>query len=67
MKVLAITAVRITHYADNGQTLGHVSWSDGSRTSGDPGGAHMQALIARAARDGLLIARDQWGTPVLTA
>ncbi len=57
---MTITAVRITRYADNGQTVAHVSWSNGSRTSGAPDGLHMQALLARAERSGVSVTRDTW-------
>lgn len=57
----SITGARVTHYADNGQTIAHISWSDGSHTSGDPGGIHVLALLARATRDGVTVVRDQWG------
>lgn len=58
-----IIAVRVTYYADNGQTLAHVSWRDGSRTSGAPDGLHMRALVARANREGINVTRDTWGAP----
>lgn len=57
----SITAVRITKYADNGQTLASVTWSDGADTTGAPDGLHMKALIAAAKRNGVKVVRDTAG------
>lgn len=56
-----IVAARITKYLDNGQTKAWISWSDGSSTTGEPTNFHMQALLARAKRDGVKVTRDTAG------
>jgi hypothetical protein len=50
---LKITAAYVRTYSDSGQTVAYVEWSDGSRTEGEPDNPHMQALLARAKRDGV--------------
>jgi hypothetical protein len=56
-----ILSARVTHYADNGQTIAYVEWRDTrgkiGTTSGNPDNAHMQALLARATREGVQVAR----------
>lgn len=59
-----IISVRITQYRDNGQTSAWIGWSDGSSTHGKPDGAHMEALLARAQREGVQIVRDTAGWQV---
>lgn len=56
-----IRSVRITKYRDNGQTLASVSWGDGSTTTGNPNGVHMQSLISRFVREGGTVVRDTAG------
>lgn len=68
--IAKITAAYIRHYHDNGQTTAYVEWIDGrgklgctegricSRTGdkpNQPAGPHMQALFARAEREGVTI------------
>lgn len=66
-----ITRVYIREYRDNGQTKAYVEWSDGSRTEGEPpkgdpvlgyvsNRGHMEALFARAVRDGITIEQETW-------
>lgn len=45
----------VRRYPNNDQTIAHVEWSDGSWTNGEPGNAHMVALLARASRDGVTV------------
>jgi hypothetical protein len=45
----------VTTYLDTGQTIARVDWADGSSTTGDPENTHMQALLARARREGIKI------------
>lgn len=56
-----IVAARITKYRDNGQTKAYISWSNGGTTSGEPTNFHMEALLARAKRDGVKIVRETAG------
>jgi hypothetical protein len=68
--IIKITAAYIRHYHDNGQTTAYVEWIDGrgskGRTKGrvmsrsgdpakEPAGPHMQALFARAKREGVTV------------
>lgn len=59
-----ITAAQVTRYTDSGQKIAHVSWVDSKgktgTTSGCPRGLHMMALLARAEREGLKVARVTW-------
>lgn len=65
-----ITRVVVRHYTDNDQTTAYVFWSDGSRTEGEPPGCpflgyrgdrgHMEALFARALREGLRVEQETW-------
>ena len=55
-----IIKVYTREYRDNGQIKAYVEWADGSRTEGEPEGAHMQALFARAEREGLEITKEVW-------
>jgi len=63
-RIARIHGVTTRHYGDTGQTQMHVDWEDekGRRdtTSGDPNNAHMQALAARGAREGVPHRRDDW-------
>jgi hypothetical protein len=62
--IARIRAARITHYRDSGQHKAHIDWVDGKgrsgTTSGDPTGAHMQALLQRAEREGVTVRRETW-------
>ena len=73
--IAKITAAYIRHYHDNGQTTAYVEWIDGrgklgrtegricSRTgdkSNQPAGPHLQALFARAEREGVTIELQTW-------
>lgn len=70
-----ITKAFIRYYRDNGQYQASVHWSDGSTTSGmvkrKPScflmrpssfvlGSHLEALFARAQREGLTIGKEIW-------
>jgi len=59
--ITKITAAIIARYADSGQTIARVVWRDAKghtgTTEGAPEGAHMQALIARAEREGVTVTR----------
>jgi hypothetical protein len=63
-RITRIVGARVRHYSDSGQTKAYVDWIDekGKRgtTEGDPDGAHMQALLARATREGAPIAKETW-------
>jgi LDH2 family malate/lactate/ureidoglycolate dehydrogenase len=60
-----ITKAYIRHSSDNGQTSAYVEWTD---TQGENGrtegaylpGAHMKALLDRAKREGVTVARETW-------
>jgi hypothetical protein len=60
-RIARITSASITKYRDNGQTKAYVSWVDSKGepggTGGDPHNAHMEALLARAKREGVSIHR----------
>jgi hypothetical protein len=62
--IATITKCYIRFYADNRQHIQWVEWIDqkGKRgvTSGDPDNAHMQALRARAQREGLKVECSQF-------
>lgn len=64
MAIATITKAYIRRYRDNGQTSAYVEWLDAKgqwgRTSGEPDNAHMQALFARAAREGISIGHEEW-------
>ncbi len=57
-----IVAARVTTYSDTGQTTVHIDWGDGSSTSGSPDNAHMQALVKRAAREGVRVKYGLFGS-----
>jgi hypothetical protein len=50
----------VRRYSDTGQIVGGIEWANGSRTEGERDNSHMQALFARAMRDGLLIEEETW-------
>lgn len=59
----------IRHYSDNGQTKCYVEWLDykgrSGRTEGEAGegyplGQHMRALVAAAARQGVMLTHEEW-------
>jgi hypothetical protein len=62
--ITKITKCYIHYYADNNTHRQWVEWIDqkGKRgvTSGDPDNAHMQALRARAQREGLSVRCSQF-------
>jgi len=74
MKIVSITRAYIRTYGDNDQTTAYVEWRDEHgrtcRTEGDaeacpvlgwrPAGEHMQALFARAEREGVSVEREVW-------
>jgi hypothetical protein len=59
-----ITLVYLRTYSDTGQKVLYVEWSDGSRTSCEAERAtkstHMQALLARAQREGIILETESW-------
>jgi hypothetical protein len=56
-----IEDAEIVQYADNGETVAYVTWSDGSTTTGDPDGVHMTQLLGRAEREGLRVREVSMG------
>ena len=73
--ITKITAAYVRHYSDNGQTTAYVEWIDhdsrkgrtegrvcerADDTSNIPAGPHMQALFARARRDGVSVKTETW-------
>lgn len=62
--IATITAAYVRKYTDNGQTKAYVEWIDGKgrtgRTEGKPRNAHMQALLARAEREGVTVQKQVW-------
>ena len=56
-----ILSVRVTKYLDNGQTFVWVTWGNGATTMGEPGGAHIECLVARFVREGGTVVRDAAG------
>jgi hypothetical protein len=63
-RIAKIVAAGVRHYSDNGQTRAWVTWVDSrgrkGETGGDPGSAHMQALLARAKREGAPFVKETW-------
>lgn len=59
-KPLTICGAMIRLYSDTGQVQAQIAWSDGSTTVGSPRNWHMQALLTRATRDGLTVAKEKW-------
>ena len=59
-----ITAIYTRHYSDNNQTTTYVEWRDAAgksgRTEGSADNAHMQALLSRAAREGVQHEYQNW-------
>jgi hypothetical protein len=59
-----ITRAYVRTYSDSGQTVAYVEWVDNKgetgRTEGKPDNAHMQALLAKAEREGLRVEYEQW-------
>lgn len=62
--IAKITKAYIRHYTDNGQTTAYVEWRDAKgkagRTEGKPRNTHMQALFARARREGVPVRKETW-------
>ena len=56
-----ILSVCVTKYLDNGQTVVWVSWGNGATTMGEPGGVHIECLIARFVREGGTVEHDVAG------
>ena len=63
--IARITSARIVHYVDNGETRAYIGWVDSrgrtGETSGHADSAHMQALLARARREGIRVKKEQAG------
>jgi hypothetical protein len=61
--IAKITKAYIRTYSDNGQTKACVEWIDhkgeNGWTEGKPDNAHMQALLARAEREGVTVERQR--------
>ncbi|MDE2020487.1 MAG: hypothetical protein KGJ13_09150 [Patescibacteria group bacterium] len=68
-----IVRIYVRRYRDNGQVAAYCDWDDGTRTEetavyeGDRRrgyrlgfGEHMHALLRRANRNGLKLARETW-------
>jgi hypothetical protein len=59
-----ITATYTRHYSDNDQTTTYVEWTDRSgksgRTEGSATNPHMEALLNRAAREGIQHEHQNW-------
>lgn len=59
MAIYKITSARLTNYIDNGQMTAAITWIDGKgktgRTEGSPYNEHMQALLCRAAKQGIAL------------
>lgn len=57
--IAKITSAEVVTYKDSGQVKAYVTWVDhrgkSGTTEGSPNGAHMQALLARAKREGVTI------------
>lgn len=64
-RIEKITSAYVRKYADNDQTVAYVEWVDHrgkhGRTEGKPGGAHMEALMQRAKREGVPVKHETWG------
>ena len=62
--IATITKAYIRTYTDNGQTVAYVEWIDdrgkSGRTEGERSNVHMQALLARAKREGVTVQRETW-------
>ena len=62
--IAQITRAYVRRYSDSGQITAYIEWidQDGAtgRTEGTPGGAHMNALFNRAAREGVCIESEVW-------
>ena len=62
-RIARITGATITR-ADTGHTIVSVAWVDSRGRTGATGGtmpsAHLDALLARAKREGVPIARENW-------
>lgn len=61
---MTITKAYIRRYRDNGQTKAYVEWINArgvsARTEGSPKNTHMRALMARAEREGIIVAKECW-------
>lgn len=62
--IAKITRAYIRTYGDTGQVTSYVEWVDSrgeqGRTEGGPENLHMQALLARARREGVTVERERW-------
>jgi hypothetical protein len=62
--ITRIIKAYIRTYSDSGQTKAYVEWVDDEDesgcTGGEPDNEHMQALIARARREGVTVERERW-------
>jgi hypothetical protein len=63
-RIAEIRKAYIRTYSDSGQTKAYVEWVDTrgneGRTEGDPHNPHMQALLARAKREGVTVKKETW-------
>lgn len=61
-KIRRIRAAAIRHWSDTGQIVAYIDWTDERGqygcTSGRPDSAHIQALIARAVREGVVVRQE---------
>jgi hypothetical protein len=62
--IAKITDAYTRRYSDSGQVTTYVVWTDArgraGRTEGDVSNAHMKALLARAAREGISHRQEAW-------
>lgn len=64
MSIRCILSARIMRYTDTRQVMAHVLHLDQrnrqGETVGNPRGAHMQALLLRALREGVTVTREEF-------
>lgn len=62
--IKSVTKAYVRTYTDTGQVTAYVEWVDhrgrSGRTEGEPDGTHMQALLARAEREGVKVEKERW-------
>ena len=63
-RIARITDAEIHHYTDTGGKQAHVYWEDQrghlGHTAGEIGGAHVEALLERARREGVRVKRTKY-------
>ncbi len=62
--ITKITDAYTRKYSDSGQVTTYIQWTDSrgrtGRTEGKSSNPHMAALLARAAREGVVHRREVW-------